>query len=76
MGSSIGTEEVREPSVKAGGARDEPPGCMAPLWSHTPGSVSSSNRPNLQQIVLIWTRDVTDLSSSFPVANVPSGSYN
>lgn len=87
MEGSIRTEEVKKPSSEPGGTSDEPSFltavCIFTLRLPTPGSISSSNRSNPPQIVLILTRDDTNrhepvcqVSSGFPVTNVLSGSYN
>lgn len=83
MEGSIRTEEVKEPSSEPGGMSDEPSVCIFTLRFPAPGSISSSNRPNPPQIVLILTRDDTNrhepvcqVSSGFPVTNVLSGSDN
>lgn len=64
MEGSISTEEVKEPSSEPGGASDEPSFltavCIFTLRLPTPGSISSSNRSNPPQIVLILTRDDTN----------------
>lgn len=68
VGSSICSEEVREPSVKARGGGERETSCRAVLWLHTPGSLSSGNASNLQQIDLIGmersSRSGSDLSES------------